>query len=888
MRWSSRMVLRVRMLLGRGKAGDQLEDELRYHVDRQIAENVAAGMKARDARAAALREFGNPALVRDQARATWSWSSAESALRDLRYGVRTLRRSPGFAAIAILVMALGIGANIALYTVVRGVLLKPLPYRDPGQLMLMYEAEPEHPHPHPWLPVDAGSFWEWQRAAQSTAQLAMVSPFQQYNVSAEGGKLPEKIDAAWSTWNFFPLLGVNPALGRSFTSDDDRPGAAATAMITTSFWKRRYGGDPAIVGKTIWLDARPYAIIGVLPSSFVYSGSFGGNTVQVWTPVSHEAPPYLLSTFEDHEFLVVARLHAGVSLAALTSQLDAVQKQIKIAHAGPAVHGGVIGRTMLDDAVHDYKTPLYALLAATGCVLLIACMNVAGLLVARTAARSKDMAIRAALGGGRMRLMRERLMESLLLSALGGSLGLGLAWTAIEWLVIARHDMNRVEAIHIDGAVAAFTAAIIAFCALFSGGISALSSGGKHILAVLQESSRAASAGRARAALRRLLLVLQVGLTVVLLVGAGLLLKSFQRLRSTDIGVPADNVLTLHVSLPDARYSKEVQQVAFFEKLIARVRALPGVQAAGLASTAPSEGWGGDHLMRVVEHPPLPVGQGNDFMVRGAESGYFAAIQMPLVRGRIFTQDERMERAKVVVISDGAAEQFFPGEDPIGKHLKGLDVDSDTYEIVGVVGDTRWNINQPPMATLYWPLYGNGYSVATVVVRSTRDVESLAIPVEKVIGDLDPDLPVSNIETLRESIGKSTIDSEFDSILVLGFAAIALVLAAAGLYGVLAYLVAQRTSEIGIRIALGAQREQVLRLVMLDGLRPAMVGLMLGLVCSAAVVREIQSMLYETKPLDPAVFATVSATLIAVAALACLIPAWRASRLNPMQALRTE
>ncbi len=887
MRWVDQLAMRVRMLLGRGREDARLEDELRFHLERQVAENVAAGMSADEARYAAMRTFGNAALLRDETRATWSWGWLESVLRDIRFGVRRLARAPGFAATAILIIALGIGANVALFTIVRSVLLSPLPYRDPDQLVSLFEHDSDQVYHSLYLPVSAGSFWEWQRAARGAAEMALVSPWQDYNVSAGGGKLPEKVDAAWCSWNFFSMLGVTPARGRSFTADDDRQGASSTVILTDTFWKRRYSGDPTIIGKTIWLDAKPYTVIGVLPPTFVYSSSFGGNTVQVWTPVEREAPPMLLRAFDDHEFMVAARLSHGATMEGLTSKLDAVQRQIKIDHPVPAVHGNVSSRTMLDDVVHDYKTPLYALLAATGCVLLIACMNVAGLLVARTAARSRELAIRTALGGGRMRLLRERLIESLLLSAGGGIAGLLMAWGAVQWLVRARSDMNRVEAIHIDGVVMAFFACMVVLCALLSGLISVFSFGGKDILTTLQESSRAHSGGHARAGLRKILLVLEVGLTVVLLVGAGLLLKSFQRLRSTDIGVPVDNVLTMHISLPDVRYKEPVQPVMFFEQLIGRVRALPGVQSAGLVSTAPSEGWGGDHLMSIVEHPPLAKGQGLDLQVRGTDPGYFAAIGIPLLRGRIFTSDERLQRAHVAVISQSAAQSYFPGEDPIGKHLKD-DFNHDTTEIIGVVGDVRWIVSLPPVPTLYWPIYGNDYSVATIVVRSQRNVEALAMPVQKIVGELDPDLPVSRVMTLRQSISKSTIDSQFDSMLVAVFAVIALVLAAAGLYGVLAYLVTQRTSEIGIRIALGAMRGQLMRKVLLDGMWPALFGLGFGLAASAVTVRLIRSMLFETEPMDPAVFAEVAVVLLLVAALACIVPAWRASRLDPVQALRTE
>jgi putative ABC transport system permease protein len=877
------------MLFGRREAGAELDEELRFHLDRQVVENIAAGMNAQEARIAAMRTFGNPALLRDQTRAAWSWGWLESMLRDLRYGVRALARAPGFTAIAILVIALGIGANVALFTIVRSVLLKPLPYRDSDRIVSIYEHESKNNDERRiYLPVAAGSFFEWQSATQGVAEMALISPWQEYNVSADGGKLPEKIDAAWCSWNLFETLGVRPALGRGFSASDDSPEAAATVLLTHSFWKRRYSGDPSIVGKSIWLNAKQYSVVGVLPSTFVYSSAFGGNKVQAWTLVNHEAPPSLLRSFSTHNFLAVARLAPGTSHTELLAKLDALQKNIHAAHAQPAIHDGVAVRTMLDDVVHNYKIPLYALLAATFCVLLIACMNVAGLLVARAAARNRELAIRTALGGGQMRLMRERLIESLLLSAAGGVVGLLMAWGALQWLVSARDDMNRIEAIHIDSAVMAFFACMVALCALLSGFISVLNFSGKNILATLQESSRAHSGSHSRAGLRRVLLAFQVGLTVVLLVGAGLLLKSFERLRSTDLGVPSDNVLTMYITLPAARYKEPVQQAAFFEQLIGRVRALPGVQTAGLVSVAPGQGWGTDHLMSVVEHPPLAKGEGLDFQVRAADPGYFTAIGLPILRGRTFTQEERLDRANVALISAMAAKQFFPGEDPIGKHLRQISESDTTFEVIGIVGDTRWYISDDPLPMLYMPIYGNDFSIATIVIRSQQNVETLAMPVQKVIGNMDPDLPVSDVMTLQQSINLSTLNSQFDSMLVLAFAVIAMVLAAAGLYGVLAYLVAQRTSEIGIRIALGAMRGQLMRKVMLDGMWPALIGLVLGLAASAPTVRLIRSMLYQTEPLDPAVFIGVAVVLLFVAALACTVPAWRASRLDPMQALRVQ
>jgi putative ABC transport system permease protein len=541
--------------------------------------------------------------------------------------------------------------------------------------------------------------------------------------------------------------------------------------------------------------------------------------------------------------------------------------------------------------VHDFKTPLYVLLAATTCVLLIACLNVANLLIARAASRRKEVAIRAALGGSRWRLIREQLTETLLLAAVGGSLGLIFAYYAIHWLLGVRQDIAREEAIRMDWVAVAFTVGVTLFSAVLAGLIPALTTSGKGALGALQESSRSHTGGQSRTRLRKLLLSLEVALTVVLLIGAGLLLKSYQRLRSSDMGCATDNVLTMRLSLPEAHYLGHAQRVQFFEQLLTRLRAVPGVSAAALISVVPGQGYGGDNILTVAEHPPLPKGQMQIARRRYIDPGYFATLQIPIVRGRTFTDQERLDNADKVIVSQLLAESFLPGEDPIGKHLVidlGLDNKPKSYEIVGEVGDTRYLISEPPQPMMYFPLLSGATGRAVIVVRSQRDVTSLAIPVQQVIQSLDKDLPVAYVLTLNQVIGASTIEASFTSTLILAFAVLSLVLASVGLYGVLSYLVEQRTSEIGIRIALGAQREQVLRLMLLDGLRPALLGLGIGLLGGALASQLIRSMLYGVRPLDAAIFVAVAIVLTLVAAISCLLPAWQASRLDPMRALRVE
>src|SRR5215471_10838276 len=886
MRWLNQLVMQVRMLLFRRLADTQLNEELRFHLEQQITENRAAGMSEDEARHAALRAFGNPDLVREKTGATWNWSGLEQFARDLRIGARTLTRTPGFAIIAILITALGIGASVALFTVVRGVLLRPLPFPDSDRLLTLYERSTptagggDFPHNQ----VAGGVYAMWNRENTCFSSLALVRD-DSADLSASGGQLPETLNGAHVSWNLFPTLGVKPALGRGFASTDDSPSANGTVVLSSSLWKRRFGADPAILNRTIYIDAKPYTVIGIMPAWF----EFPDSSTQLWRPVHHEFPEKVMSAFDNHMFRVVGRLKPGITAEEATANLNAISRQIHDSRLeNPFVAAEASSRPLLEHMVGDVKRPLYVLLTATVCLLLIACLNVANLLVARAAARQKELAVRTALGGGRMRLLREHLTESFLLEVVGGGVGLLMAYAAVEWLVHSRPDIARVSSIHIDGVVAAFTVGVVVLCAVFAGMVSAFHADERLVLRALHESSRGYSAGGTRARLRKTLLAMEVGLTVVLLMGASLLVKSYQRLRSTDVGCITDNVLTMRISLPGARYETPGPAPAsFFETLLERVRALPGVEAAGFVIGVPGQGYMGDNGFAIAEHPPLPRGKGTYAIYRSADPGYFAAMGIPILRGRTLGDNQKFDHADEVVISESFAKKFFPGEDPIGKHLR-VTGRTNLSVIVGVVGDTRYDIGAAPEAMQYYPLFAGTENFGTLVIRSRQDVEQLALPAQQIIQSMDRDLPVSDVMTMNQLLGKSTVDQSFDAALITGFAVLSLLLATAGLFGVLSYIVAQRSGELGIRIALGAQREQVLGLMLVDGLRPALIGLVLGLGVSAATTQFIKSMLYETQPLDPGAFAAVTALLIGSAALACLVPAWRASRLNPMRVLSME
>ena len=805
MRWFEQLRMRVLMLFSRHRASTQLNDELAFHVDRQIAENIAAGMKPEEARYSALRTFGNPALLREQSRASWSWNGLESMLRDLRYSARTLRRTPTFSLMAILVIALCIGAATSLFTIVRSVLLRPLPFRDPGQLIMIYEhfrGDWANQNGFDYNVVSAADYYDWRSQTHGFQDMAAWR-WWKFNLTGERDELPEVVTAAAGTWNFFPLIGVQPALGRTFTESEDHPGSDVV-MLTWSVFQRRFAGDPSIIGRQIHLDGGPSTVVGILPKDFAYPDA----TVQVWVPYQSVATPESLRHHDWHGSHVIARLLPAVSLANAVSQVEAVQYREHMQYLNDPVAEDVAPRAITDDLAKDVKKPLILLMCAVVCMLFIGCLNVANLLVARGAARQKEVAIRGALGAQRLTLVREQLTESLLICFVGGALGVMLSITATRWLAHAWKDLPSAQGIHIDAVVLGFACALVFATALLAGLLPAISSTGKAVFAALQASSRTTGGSLSRTTLRKTLLTVEIGVTVMLLISAGLLLKSFVRLRSTDVGCATDNVLTMSYSLPKEKYGKPEKINAFNESLLERLRVLPGVRTVALGSTLPGNSWGGDDVFTIPEHPPIkPGAELPDALNRLADPGYFSALGIPLRQGRFFTMQDRDDHANKVIISDQLARQYFPGENPIGRHLLVSSRDSAPYEIVGVVGDTLWQVGQPTKATMYFPLFSgnskNSFGLS-LAVRTVSDSLAMSIPVQKQIAELDPQLPVSDVLTFDQVIGDSIGNTSFSATLVLAFAALSLLLASVGLYGVLSYLMTQRMTEIGIRIALGS------------------------------------------------------------------------------------
>ena len=879
--------------LHRMRSDAELQDEIESFLAEETADNRARGMSLDDARRQAHLKLGNRQKVRESLWAQNSPQPFTAIGRDLKYALRTLSRTPGFSIIAIGVMALCIGAAISLFTIVRSVLLKPLPFQDANRLVMVYEHHRgANTADSRYIPVAPADFYEWRSKTHGFQDMAIMG-YTGYSLTGEGGELPEAVRAMAGSWNLFPLLGVQPALGRTFSESEDRPGSSVV-MLTWSLFQRRFAGDATIVDHQIHLDGRPFTVVGVLPRWFTYPDA----GIQLWVPYQAPATLEFLQHHDWHQSQVVARLRPGVSLASALAQVSAVQYRLHLQYPNDPVNEDVVPRPLNEDLAGDVKKPLNLMLCAVGCMLLIGCLNVSNLLVARGTARQKEVAVRSALGAQRATLIREQLAESVLICVTGGLGGILLSVFATKFLAHAWKDLPTAQSIHLDGTVIAFACLLMFASVLVAGLLPAFSTTGKTLPNVLQTSARTGAGSVARTALRKSLLTVEIGITVVLLVAAGLLLKSFLRLRSADVGCVTGNTLTLQYTLPAKRYNTPEKVNTFNEALLERIRTMPGVRSAALGNTLPGAGYPGNMIFTVKERAPMKTGEDMpSAMVCLADPGYFSALGIPLVRGRFFSSDERGDRSYKVIVNRQLVRQYFPGDNPIGKHLhvpahfhSGMP-DAVDYEIVGVVGDTLYQVGKEPAATMYFPiLEGNtgGANFQMLAVRTETKPLQISVPVEKQIASLDPELPVSHVRTLDQVIGESLVNTRLSASLVSAFAILSLLLASVGLYGVLTYLATQRTAELGIRLALGAQRDQLLRLMLVDGLRPAVFGLGIGLMAGIAVTRIFQSMLFATRPLDPVVLSGVIATLLAVAVLACLVPAWRASRLDPINALRSE
>jgi len=873
--------------LHRKRSDSELQDEIDTFLMEETADNEARGMSPDQARRQARLKFGNAQKVRES---LWVQNSPQLFTligRNVKYALRTLGRTPEFSIMAALIMALGIGATTSLFTIVRAVLLRPLPFRDPGNLVMLYEHYRQNTGGDGFNAVAPGDYRDWRSQTHSFEDMAAMRGYGGI-ISGVQSELPEVVQSAGGSANLFSLLGVLPVFGRTFTEAEDQARGQPVVLLTWSIFQRRFAGDPSIIGKQVHLDTIPTTVIGVLPSWFTYPDA----KIQFWLPYAQTFSPGDYSMHDGHQSMVVARLKPGVSAEAATREVSALQYQIHVANASKPVAEDVWHRPMIDDLAKNVRTPLLVLLGAVGCMLLIACLNLTNLLVARSATRRREVAVRGALGGSRVVLICEQMTESLLICLAGGGLGLLLSLVSTYWLAAHWRNLPRAESVHVDGWVLTFMLALVVAAALLAGLVPAISSTGKGLLSGLRESSRTLGGGASRARLRETMLTAEIALTVVLLISATLLFKSFLHLRTTDLGCRVDHVITMKFGLPEIQYDTRDKVVRFHESLLERLHRLPGVRGAGLVSVPPGAGPSGDRVFSILERPAPSYNLQYDAIVLTADPQYFSVMQIPLLRGRVFTEHERLGNDHYIVVSKTFVDQYFTGDDPVGKHVRvGWDTKPEVYQILGEVGDTVNDITKPAPPTMYFPILSgipDRTSEATIVAYTSADPLTMSMPIQRQISALEPELPVYNALTMDQILGKTSASQGFAANLVLAFAALSLLLAAVGLYGVLSYLTTQRTPDIGLRIAVGAQRSQLLRLVLFEGLRPALIGLIFGIAVSALATQLLRSMLYGTRPLDPVAFAGAATMLLAVAVMAGLVPAWRASRIDPIQALRTE
>src|SRR5438477_4384001 len=804
-------------------------------------------------------------------------------MNDFRYALRQLLRQPGFTILAVVALALGIGANTVLFSAINTLFLRPLSYPYPEQLVRVWGSFPERGLDR--ANVSWPRYSAWREQQQSFSEFAAQS-FTGFTLTGRGD--PENLNGVRVTENFFRALGVQPLFGRTFTPDDDRPGGPNVALLSHAFWQKRFGGDQNIVGQAIVLNGTPFTVIGVLPPAL----KFPFAQRQVWLPRVFEQeglPPDIIQ--RGTGFLtILGRLKPDVSRQQADEQLHIIDKRYQAANPEKVdAKAGMGIYSFHEDLVGPQRPMLTTLFAAVGCVLLVACANVANLLLARFTARRKEIAIRTALGATRTRIVLQFLAESVLTAGIAGILGTLLAVWGLDLLKkVAENFLPRVIEINLDLNVLGFALALSLVTGLVLGLVPALHASRSDPIDSLRDSSRGTT-GRQAGRLRAILLVAEVALSLVLLVGAVLLIDSFRRLQKVDPGFRADGVTTFFVGLPPGSYPDVERQGLFFQNAIEKIKALPGVTNAASGSNLPASDNGNTRSPAAVEGQPVSPVSERTILVRSTISpGFLETLGIPIKQGRDFSWRDRAGAPDVVIINEATAKKFFPGENPIGRRLI-TGIASIPREIVGVAGDVRSeNLSLSPGVEMYYPSAQLDGAFLSMVVRSERPAASLRAELVAAIHSLDPGLPIEQVQSYTEVMDQATADRRLSMYLLGGFAGLALALAGMGIYSVIAYGVAQRTNEFGIRFALGAAARDVIGLVMKEGLRLAVVGLVVGLALSFAVTRLMQRLLFEVSPRDPLLYSGVALFICSVAALACFVPALRATRIDPMQALRTE
>ncbi|MGA9770170.1 MAG: ABC transporter permease [Blastocatellia bacterium] len=796
--------------------------------------------------------------------------------QDLRYGARMLRRKPGFTLVAVITLALGIGANTAIFSVVNAVLLRSLPYKEPARLMTVWEAFLNAPGVQ--NPVAPSNFVDWRDQNTSFEEMVAYST-DAVSLTEAGG--PEKAVAVYTSDNFLKLLGVAPLLGRAFAQGEiTQPGEMKVIVISHALWQRQFGADSGVLGKEVKIDGNPVTIIGVMPPSF----QFPSGDIDLW--VATMMSPQVSGTRQAHYLSVLGRLKSGVTEQQAQADLEAIAARLREQYPESNRYIGATVIPLHENLVGDIRWPLLILLAATGFVLLIACANVANLLLARASVRHKEVAVRLALGAGRWRIIRQLLTESFLLSLVGGLAGLTLALWGVPFLVsLTPANIAQAKAASVDSKVLIFTFGVSLLTAVIFGLVPAMQATKLNLNEALKEGSRN-TAGGGRGWVRNTLVIAEISIALVLLSGGGLLIRSFARLSNVDPGFRTDHLLTLEVSPPYSKYSETGQRAAFYDELLQRVESLPGVEAAGVVTSLPLKDDLG-HMTYITEQsgavkvvPALP---------RASSASYFRALGMPIMSGREFDAKDLPTSTGVAIINESMAQASWPGENPVGKRMK-MGVETQPWlTVVGVVKDIRMRLGRMPTPQVYLPYTQSpAFGPRDLVLRTQTEPESLAAAVRREVWAIDKDQPVADISTMEQLLSTSIERPRFNMLLFAIFSALALALAGVGIYGVMSYTITQSTREIGIRMALGAQSSDVLKLAMGEGLRLTLTGVAIGLFAAFALTRVMSSLLFGVSATDPLTFALIALLLTAVALAACYVPARRATKIDPMVALRYE